>query len=54
MAEVIAAYVAVQYASGWIVGSLGALASLISGITFTRPICNKVIAFEDWTPEDAD
>ena len=50
----VAAFVAVQYSSGWIVGSLGALAGLISGIKSTRPICDKVIAFADWTPEDAE
>lgn len=47
-------FVAVQYSSGWIVGSLGALAGLISGIKSTRPICDKVLAFEDWTPEDIE
>ena len=50
----VSAFVAVQYSSGWIVGSLGALAGLISGIKSTRPICDKVLAFGDWIPEDAE
>lgn len=50
----VSAFVAVQYSSGWIVGSLGALAGLISGIKSTRSICDKVAAFVDWVPEDAE
>ncbi len=43
----ISAFVAVQYSSGWIVGSLGSLAGLRSGIKSTRKICEKVLTFED-------
>lgn len=48
----ISAFVAVQYSSGWIVGSLGSLAGLISGIKSTQPIIEKIGAFQDWEAID--
>ncbi len=48
----ISAFVAVQYSSGWIVGSLGSLAGLISGIKSTRPIIEKIGAFQPWEAVD--
>ncbi|MCI8924484.1 MAG: ABC transporter ATP-binding protein [Lachnospiraceae bacterium] len=48
----ISAFVAVQYSSGWIVGSLGLLASLSAGIKGTRPLCEKIEGFVQWTPEE--
>lgn len=49
----ISAFVAVQYSSGWIVGSLGSLAGLIAAIKSTRPICEKIEGFAEWTPDSA-
>lgn len=48
----IAAFVAVQYSSGWIVGSLGSLAGLISGIKSTAPIREKIADFQDWKAKE--
>lgn len=45
-------FVAVQYSSGWIVGSLGALAGLISEMKSTQPICDKIAAFEKWEGDE--
>ena len=42
----ISAFVAVQYSSGWIVGSLGSIAGLLSGIKSTVPIYEKVVNFK--------
>lgn len=49
----VSAFVAVQYSSGWIVGSLGMLASLSAAIKGTRPICERIEGFTQWTPEEA-
>lgn len=46
----ISAFVAVQYSSGWIVGSLRSLAGLASGIKSTRPIRERIENFSDYMP----
>lgn len=47
----ISAFVAVQYSSGWIVGSIASMAGLFSAVKSTEPICKKVEAFRTWQPK---
>ena len=50
----VSSFVAVQYSSGWIVGSLGSLAGLLSGIKSTHKICEKVAGLRSWSPMEEE